>query len=88
MMVYPCSYMIYSKAFEALPLAAKRLVYARMRDILTGRALEPRYVRISRSDRQAVIEILQDTTSDLSQYFIQLARGRGLTGPLRAGAIH
>src|SRR3974377_2081942 len=36
-MLYPCSYMVYSKAFEALPFAAKRLVYARMRDILSGR---------------------------------------------------
>src|SRR5262249_19308091 len=64
MMLYPCSYMIYSKAFEALPFATKRLVYAQMRDILTGRLAEPRYSRISRLDRQAIIEILRDTKSD------------------------
>lgn len=64
MMVYPCSYMIYSKSFEALPFAAKRLVYARMRDILTGHSAEPRYARMSRWDRQAVLEILRDTKSD------------------------
>jgi hypothetical protein len=64
MMLYPCSYMIYSKAFEALPFAAKRLVYARMRDILTGRLAEPRYARMSRLDRQAILEILRDTKSD------------------------
>jgi hypothetical protein len=61
MMLYPCSYMVYSKAFEALPSAAKWLVYARMRDILTGHSAESRYAGISRSERQAVIEILQDT---------------------------
>ncbi|PWU07643.1 MAG: hypothetical protein C5B51_09645 [Terriglobia bacterium] len=69
MMLYPCSYMIYSKAFIALPLAAKRLVYARMRDVLNGRSKEPRYARMSPSDRQAVLEILRDTKRDLPQYF-------------------
>jgi hypothetical protein len=65
--------MIYSKAFEALPLAAKKLVYARMRDVLAGRCAELRYARMSRLDRQAVIEILQDTKRDLPQYFRSLS---------------
>jgi hypothetical protein len=89
MMAYPCSYMIYSKAFEALPFAAKRLVYARMRDILAGRAIEPRYAQISRSERQAVIEILQETKSDLRRPSLQLS-GDGGTRPVRfqRGLIH
>src|SRR5262249_2780944 len=35
MMRYPCSYMIYSKAFEALPAAAKKSVYERIWFVLT-----------------------------------------------------
>jgi hypothetical protein len=29
-MRYPCSYMIYSPAFEALPVDAKKSIYGRM----------------------------------------------------------
>jgi hypothetical protein len=31
---YPCSYMIYSQAFEALPVAAKDAIYERMWQVL------------------------------------------------------
>jgi hypothetical protein len=82
MMLYPCSYMIYSKAFEALPLGAKGLVYARMWDILTGRSVEARYAQVSRAERQAIIEILQDTKSDLPQYFMSPS---AVWGPGRPG---
>lgn len=69
MMRYPCSYMIYSKAFRALPFAARQSVYARTWDILSGRIEDPKYGRIAQADRQAVIEILRDTKSDLPKYF-------------------
>jgi hypothetical protein len=78
MMLYPCSYMVYSKAFEALPSAAKWLVYARMRDILTGHSAESRYAGISRSERQAVIEILQDTKSDFPRHLASPSEMWGL----------
>jgi hypothetical protein len=69
MMRYPCSYMIYSKAFDALPSGARESVYARMWDILAGRSDEPRYARIPPADREAIIEILQDTKRELPRYF-------------------
>lgn len=62
---YPCSYMIYTKAFDALPKMAKVAVYERMWDVLSGRAAGARYARLTRADRQAVVEILRDTKSDL-----------------------
>ena len=34
---YPCSYLIYSEAFDQLPPAAKRAVYARLWDVLSGK---------------------------------------------------
>ena len=33
---YPCSYMIYTPAFDALPPAAKSAVYARLWEVLSG----------------------------------------------------
>jgi hypothetical protein len=72
MMRYPCSYMIYSKAFDALPSGVRESVYARMWDILAGRSDEQKYARISRADRESVVEILQDTKRDLPRYFSHL----------------
>jgi len=69
LMRYPCSYMIYSDAFSALPAAAKTLVYSRLWQVLSGRDTAPRYTRLSPADRQAIVEILRDTKKDLPDYF-------------------
>lgn len=66
---YPCSYMIYSEAFDALPPAAKTAVYQRMWDVLSGRVPEPKYARLSAADRRAVVEILRETKRDLPEFF-------------------
>jgi hypothetical protein len=66
---YPCSYMIYSDAFDALPALAKAAVYARLWDVLNGQAMGPRYARLSSDDRQAILEILRSTKKDLPSYF-------------------
>jgi hypothetical protein len=61
---YPCSYMIYSPAFRALPIEVRQAVYRRMWEILSGGDAAPRYARLSDADRRAVVEILRDTTPD------------------------
>jgi hypothetical protein len=66
---YPCSYMIYSPAFDALPQPAKDAVYQRMWDILSGRETDKIYTRLSRADRQAIVEILRETKKDLPSSF-------------------
>jgi hypothetical protein len=67
---YPCSYMIYTDAFDALPRAAKDAVYARMWEILSGREKRPPYAtRLSAVDRRAIVEILRATKKDLPAYF-------------------
>ena len=66
---YPCSYMIYTEAFDALPAATKAIVYERMWAILSGAAKEPEYSRLSAADRRAIIEILRETKKDLPPYF-------------------
>jgi hypothetical protein len=62
---YPCSYLIYSKAFDAMPPAAKSAVYARMAVVLNGRDPAPRYKMLTAADRRAVLDILKATKPDL-----------------------
>jgi hypothetical protein len=66
---YPCSYMIYSPAFDALSGVAKDAVYQRMWQILSGQETDKVYARLSLADRQAIVEILRDTKTDLPDYF-------------------
>src|SRR5215472_11165661 len=42
---YPCSYLIYSEAFDALPSPAKEYVYHRIFEVLTGREQSPAFAR-------------------------------------------
>jgi hypothetical protein len=70
LMRYPCSYMIYSPAFDALPAESKDSIGERLWQVLSGQVLSSqtesaKYARLSRADRQAVIEILRDTKNDL-----------------------
>jgi hypothetical protein len=64
---YPCSYLIYSEAFDALPKPAKDYVYRRMLDVLTGREQGPEFAKLSREDRHAILEILVATKPGLPE---------------------
>jgi len=66
---YPCSYMIYTEAFDALPAAARDAVYARMWQILSGAETGRRYTRLKPADRTAILEILRETKKDLPAVF-------------------
>lgn len=69
-MKYPCSYLIYSAAFDALPSRAKDPIYRRLWDVLSGEERDARYQSaLARADRQAIVEILRDTKKDLPSYF-------------------
>jgi hypothetical protein len=67
LMRYPCSYMIYSAAFDELPVEAKDAIYLRMWQVLSN---ENR--RLSSADRKAIVEILRDTKKDLPSYFREM----------------
>ena len=70
LMKYPCSYLIYSPAFDALPPMVKEPIYKRMWAILSGQEQDPRYrAALSAADRQAIVEILRETKKDLPSYF-------------------
>lgn len=66
---YPCSYMIYAPAFDALPRPVRQAIYERMSDILTGKDKRPEYRRLSEADRRAIMEIVRETKKDLPASF-------------------
>jgi len=70
---YPCSYVIYSRQFDALPSDARNAIYERLWRILSGEERDGRYNRLSRTDREAIIEILIDTKPGLPRYFRPLS---------------
>ena len=66
---YPCSYMIYSKAFDAMPAMAKSAVYRRLWRVLSGQEKGDAYSHLGAADRRAIVEILRATKKDLPEYF-------------------
>lgn len=62
---YPCSYLIYSPSFRALPGEAREYVFARLWSILSGEDQSKPFSHLSLTDRQAILEILRDTVPDL-----------------------
>jgi hypothetical protein len=63
---YPCSYLVYSPAFDALPREIKGYVSKRMEEILTGADKSPDFSHLSATDRQAILEILKETKPALA----------------------
>jgi hypothetical protein len=68
LMRYPCSYVVYSAAFDGLPQSAREMVLRRMKSILSGEERAPRYAHLAPA-RQAVLEILRDTKKNLPAWF-------------------
>jgi hypothetical protein len=66
---HPCSPMIYSEAFDALPAPSKDRIYQRLWEILSGKDDSRTYARISPADRREILEILLDTKPDLPAYW-------------------
>jgi hypothetical protein len=66
---YPCSYMIYSAAFRALPVEVRQAVYRRVWEILSRSDANPKYARFPEVDRRAIVEILRETKGDWPSEF-------------------
>jgi hypothetical protein len=66
---YPCSYMIYSPAFRALPTDLRQAIYGRMWAILSGRDTRTKNARLSGVDRRAIVDLLRATLPDLPAEF-------------------
>lgn len=68
---YPCSYLIYSDAFDALPKQALDLLYRKLWLVLTGQTQDKAFAGLSSADRKAVLEILRSTKRNLPDYFYE-----------------
>ena len=71
---YPCSYLIYSEAFDAIPSPAKDYVYRRLFEILSGREQSPEFASLSSQDRRAILEILVATKPGVPEEWKQFVR--------------
>ncbi len=70
LMKYPCSYLIYSPAFDALPALVKDPIYQRLWEVLSGEARDARYqTALPRDVREAIVEILRETKDGLPAYW-------------------
>ena len=70
---YPCSYLIYSKSFDALPAEAKDQVYRRLWDVLSGADQSKSFAHLTQEDRTAIREILLATKTGLPEYWTSAA---------------
>jgi hypothetical protein len=66
---YPCSFLIYSEAFDALPKPALDYFYRRLWEVLIGKDNDQVFATVSRSDREAILSILRQTKADLPGYW-------------------
>jgi hypothetical protein len=66
---YPCSFLIYSEQFDAMPVQIKEMIYRRLYEILTGVDKSGKFGTLTATDRKAILEILQDTKKDLPDYW-------------------
>jgi hypothetical protein len=79
---YPCSYLIYSEAFDSIPEPAKEYIYRRLFEVLSGREQGPEFASLSNEDRRAILEILVATKPGLPdewKQFLQKANRQPLT---------
>jgi len=65
---YPCSFLIYSAAFDALLPEMKTYLWRRLHQILTGQDRSATYATMSSRDRQAVLEILLETKPEFAAW--------------------
>ena len=63
---YPCSYLIYSPAFDALPARVKEYVYARLWEVLSGQDSSENFAHLTPADRSAIAAILLETKPEFA----------------------
>ena len=69
MFEYPCSYLIYSPAFNSLEQRLRDEVYLQLWSILTRKHQSKEYAHLSGDLRRAILDILRATKPDLPEYW-------------------
>ena len=68
---YPCSFLIYSPQFDALPAVMKDHLLQRLYAILSGQDQDPQFAALDGDKRRAILEILRETKPGLPDYWQQ-----------------
>ncbi len=63
---YPCSYLVHSPSFDALPERMIEYVARRLDEVLSGKDESKEFSHLSAADRLSIREILVDTKPDLA----------------------
>ena len=66
---YPCSYLVYSDAFNRLPDKMKERLYGRLWEILSGKDTSADFQRMTPETKRAIREILAETKPDLPDFW-------------------
>lgn len=66
---YRCSFLIYSEAFDGMPVEVKDRVYRRLWQVLTGEDKDKRFAMLPQQERDAIREILVATKKGLPSYW-------------------
>src|SRR5437764_1010879 len=66
---YPCSFLVCSDSFDRMPAEVRDYVLRRVYDVLTGTDADKAFAHLSQEDRQAILEIVRDTKSNLPAYW-------------------
>jgi hypothetical protein len=66
---YPCSFLIYSPAFDAMPPAAREYVYGRLVEVVTGKETGKGFDRLTPAQREGIREILCETKPEFAAFW-------------------
>ncbi len=63
---YPCSYLIYSLAFDSLQQSLRNAIYVQLWQVLNSSEQAPRFRHLDKDTRAAICQILRDTKPELA----------------------
>jgi hypothetical protein len=78
---HPCSYLVYTESFDALPEELRQQFWTRLGTILTGADTSPEFAHLTATDRQAIREILTETKPEAAATWGKEAAKVSLLGP-------
>jgi hypothetical protein len=73
---YPCSYLVYSPGFDALPREMRDYVWQRLWNVLDQGEDSKTFGHLSEIDRQAIIDIICETKRGLPDYWKSSGKSR------------
>ena len=79
---YPLSYLIYGRAFDALPDGVRVRVYERLHEVLTGADRSPRFRHLDEAARRAILQIVAETKTDLPPFWLPPGDDRSGGAPI------